>query len=193
MPVDPLRDSNGKIVPHDHPEILDEHHVIRHTVPHDLCLDAGMRRLSSGAFSESSDGGMSVDLEAWMRPDGLEPLHYVTDPTHGAVRLNVGELRKLGFQVGWDPDSGHNYHGAVWGIAGSKQRRLVQKVAATVKRVEGEDATTLEAVPVFADNGAVSLFDIYVLEPARRTWIGSRRTLIQCRDAYEAYCRANRS
>jgi hypothetical protein len=191
MPVDPPRDANGKIVPHNHSEIFDEHHVIRRTVPLDLCDDARRRRLSSGAFSESSDGGMSVDLEVWMRADGLEPLHYATDPTHGAVRLNVGELRRLGFQVGWDPDGGHRHHGAVWGIGpGSKRKKRVQKIATTIRRAEGEDARTLEAIPVFAADGSISAFEVYVLEGPNRTNIGSRTTLVECREAYEAYCRA---
>lgn len=139
MPVDPCRDQQGKIVAHDHPEILNEHHVIRHTVPRDLCLDGGVMRLASGAFSESSGGGMSVDIEEWMIRDGVDPLNYVTDPTHGAVRLNVGELRKLGLQVGWDPDDAHPYHGGVWGIGnGSKRKRRVQKLATTLRLANGE-------------------------------------------------------
>jgi hypothetical protein len=139
MPVDPPRDQQGRIVPHDHPEILNEHHVIRHTLPQDLCPDDGRMRLASGAFSESSGGGMSVDIEEWMLAAGLDSLHYVTAPTHGAVRLNVGELRKLGFQVGWDPDDAHPHHGGVWGIGnGSKRKRKILRLAITVRMVKGE-------------------------------------------------------
>ena len=139
MPVDPRRDQQGIIVAHDHCEILDGHHVIRHTVPRDLYNDGGVMRLASGAFSESTGGGMSVDIEEWMIADGLLPLNYVTDPTHGAVRLNVGELRKLGLQVGWDPDNAHPHHGGVWGIGnGSKRKRRVQKLAITLKLAKGE-------------------------------------------------------
>src|SRR5258706_13915460 len=124
MPKPPPRDQHGKIVPHDHPDILDEHYVIRHATPQDLCDDDGGRRLSSGAFSESEGGGMSVDIEEWMKVDGLDPLHYMTDPTHGAVRLKVGDLRKQKLQVGWDPDNTHPHHGGVWGIGnGSKRKR----------------------------------------------------------------------
>lgn len=124
-----------------------------------------------------------------MRADGLDPLHYLIDPAHGAVRMNVGELRQLGFHVGWDPDDAPSHHGAVWGI-GSKRRR-VHKIATTVKRVDGEDATTLETVPVYNADWTASLFDMYVLGNGDRTWIGSRRTLRQCRDAFEGYCKAN--
>ena len=119
---------------------------------------------------------MSVYIEEWMKADGLNPLHYLLDPTHGAVRMNVGELRQLELQVGWDPDGAPPHHGAVWGIGnGSKRKRRVQRVASTVKTVEGEDATTMETVPVFNTDFSVSLFDMYVLGNGKRTWIGSRR------------------
>ncbi len=141
MPAPPPRDAERRIVAHDHPDILDSHHVIRHTTPNDLHKDAdGTVRLSSGTFSESSDGGMSVDIEEWLVADGLDPLHYVLDQRHGAVRLDVGRLRELGFQVGWDPDHGHSCHGAVWGIGnGSKRKRRILQIAIRVRRCEGED------------------------------------------------------
>ena len=104
--------------------------------PRDLCPNGtGGKRLSSGAFTESSDGGMSVDIESWMIADGLGQLHYVTDASQGAVRLNVGELRKLGLKVGFDPDGGHQHHGSVWGLGGPKQRRRVAALALTSKRL----------------------------------------------------------
>src|SRR5437016_5512431 len=104
-PVAPPRDPAGIVQPHDHPDILNSHYVIRHTTPNDLVkdVDTGAARISSGAYSESSEGGMSVDIEEWMLAEQLDPLHYVIDPTHGATRINVGELRALGFKVGWDP------------------------------------------------------------------------------------------
>jgi hypothetical protein len=220
MPTPPPRDQHGNIIPHDHPEILDEHHVIRHTVPRDLSDDGNGKRLGSGAFSESTGGGMSVDIEEWMKADGLDPLHYVTDPTHGAVRLNVGELRKQGLKVGWDPDNAHRHHGGVWGIGnGSKGKRRIRELATTLKRAEGETlpiprrnpaaqaqseaarartsatpASTktvfqFETVGIRGAHGTIELYDIYVTEGGRRTWIGSRRTLAQCEEAFGAYCR----
>ena len=140
MRANPPRNQQGTIVPHDHPDISDDHYVIRHTNPNDLCPDgAGGSRLASGAFSESSEGGMSVDIEDWAVADGLDSLHYVTDPTNGAVRIRVGELRKQGFQVGWHPDDAHPHHGLVWGIGnGSKRKRRVKAIAQTVRKVLGE-------------------------------------------------------
>ena len=136
MPADPLRDAQGKVISHDHVDIRDEHHVIRHTTPNDL--HPHEKRLASGAFSESTGGGMSVDIEEWMVADGLDALHYVTDPSHGAVRISVGELRRLGFKVGWDPGH-HPHHAAVWGIGnGSSRRRKVKALAVTIRKAIGE-------------------------------------------------------
>jgi hypothetical protein len=141
MPVPPPRDAQGRVVPHDHQDILNEHHVIRHTTRRDIVFDGqGGTRLGSGAFSESDTGGMSVDIEEWMIADGLTALHYVTEPTDGAVRISVVALRTLGFQVGWDPDGGHPHHGLVWGIGnGSKRKRRIANIAQTIKKAQGED------------------------------------------------------
>jgi hypothetical protein len=165
---------------------------------------------------------MSVDIEEWMTVAGLDPLHYITDPRYGAVRLKVGDLRRQKLQVGWDPDNAHPHHGGVWGIGnGSKRKRRVLEVATSLKRVEGETlpiprrtaeaqaqseaalarksatvptpvetgtAAQLETVAIPAADGTISLYDIYVVEEDRRTWIGSRRTLAQCQHAFEAHC-----
>ena len=137
MPVErqpPVRDSVGEIVAHDHPEIHDVEHVIRHIMPNEMVQDAnGGKRLSSGAFSESTGGGMSVDIEAWVIADGLSSLNYLGGPPEGAVRLNVGALRQLGLKVGWDPDHGHTHHGAVWGIKGTSTRRKIRDFAEIIR------------------------------------------------------------
>lgn len=140
MPAPPPRDQNGVIVAHDHAEILNEHHVIRHIVPpHDLHPDQTTKvvRVASGAYSESSTGGMSVDILEWMVADGLHSTYYLADPDVGATSLRVGELRALGLQVGWNPDSGHKHHGEVWGINSSKRKRI-SRIAVTVRKAAGE-------------------------------------------------------
>jgi hypothetical protein len=141
MPSPPPREESGKIVPHNHPDIHDDHHVIRHIVPpHDLHPDptTNVTRVSSGAYSESGGGGMSVDILEWMIADGLYDLYYLSDDTEGATSLRVGDLRDLGLMVGWDPDGGHPQHGAVWGIANSSKRRRIAKLAVTIKKADGE-------------------------------------------------------
>jgi hypothetical protein len=138
----PPRDADGNVLPHDHPEILNSEHVIRHTKPQDVVPDSepGKKRLGSGAYSESSDGGMSVDHEEWLIADHLTALNYVTDLRDGATRLTVGELRALGFQVGWDPLPENPHHCAVWGIGnGSKRKKRIHKIGKTVRKAEGED------------------------------------------------------
>jgi hypothetical protein len=97
------------------------------------------------APERSASGLLEIELASgtwvgWMIADGLESLHYVIDDTHGAVRLCVGDLRKLGLKVGWDPHPDNPHHGAVWGIGnGSKRkRRVAALVVATLRKALGE-------------------------------------------------------
>lgn len=141
MRARPPRDTSGKIVEHDHAEISNDAYVLRHIVPpQDLHAEPGTSivRVSSGAYSESSDGGMSVDILSWMNEDGLDDCHYLEDDKIGATKIRVGDLRAAGFKVGWDPDGGHPHHGAVWGISQTKQRRRIMKAAVTVRKAAGE-------------------------------------------------------
>jgi hypothetical protein len=141
MRTPPLKDAQGKIIPHNHPEIRDDHHVIRHITIRDLHREGEGKRVASGAYSESGDdiGGMSVDIEEWMIEDGLDSLHYVVNSTDGARRIEVGELRRLGFQVCWVPEPGNPHHGAVWGIGnGSKRKKRIAKIAGLVRKADGE-------------------------------------------------------
>jgi hypothetical protein len=80
---------------------------------------------------------MSVDIEDWMTAAGLDRLHYVADPTHGAVRLNVGELRAAGLKVGWDPDGGHRFHGAVLGAEQPQPQEKMQQARSPDKKRTG--------------------------------------------------------
>jgi len=90
MRSQPEKNAEGLVIPHDHPEILPEYHVIRHITNHHLHPDStsGIVRVASGAYSESSEGGMSVDIEEWMLQDGLDSTYYIKNPAYGAVRLN---------------------------------------------------------------------------------------------------------
>jgi hypothetical protein len=139
MPAAPPRDLNGNIEPHDHADILDNDYVLRHITPRDLHYDAAksVTRVASGAYSESSEGGMSVDILRWMAQDGLDECFYLADETVGAAKILVRDLRALGLLVGWDPDSGHCHHGAVWGVR-QKVRRKIAHLAVTVRKAEGQ-------------------------------------------------------
>ena len=133
MPLKPLHDANGNVVPHDHEEILDAHGVIRrvsieqHVVPDEKSPTG--RRLSTMLFQPSSglNGGLSVDLQNEIECAGLDPKEYVkTPPFFGAVRITAGQFRSEGFQVGADPTPDNPHHGEVWGsFSKGKKNRLL--------------------------------------------------------------------
>jgi hypothetical protein len=132
LPLQPPRDANGNVVPHDHPEILNEHGVIRrvseeHIVDDEKCPTG--RRISTMLFRASSgpNGGMSVDLQNEIEKDGHNATLYVTTPRFfGSVRLQACEYRGLGFLVGADPNPTNEYHGEVWGtFTKGKQNQLL--------------------------------------------------------------------
>lgn len=115
----PLRDSDGTVIPHDHNEILNEHEIIRRISDQYLVIDSTGKRISSSmAFKASSgkNGGMSIDLKYQIEQAGLDAKKYVTTPKWiGSVLLKVSDIRNLGFQVGYDPSRHNKYHGEVWG------------------------------------------------------------------------------
>jgi hypothetical protein len=141
MPQAPPSDQSGTL-PHNHAEISDEDYVIRYITPNDLHTEPnGIVRVASGAYSESSDahGGMSVVHEGWCQAASIDVMQFAKEPTHGAVRLKVGDLRAAGFQVGYDPLPSNVHHCAVWGIGnGSPRKRRVHRLAQTVKKCTGE-------------------------------------------------------
>ncbi|MFC7290700.1 hypothetical protein [Hirschia litorea] len=126
----PLKDGDGRIIPHDHPEIADCQNVIRR-VPEQWKVQRadGTYRLSSMAFKSSTDE-MSVDLEWWLKEDGIDPESFVITPRWiAAILWRVQEVRDLDFKVGYDPIAGGSnenvYHGEVWGRSSkSKQNAL---------------------------------------------------------------------
>ncbi|MBB4583067.1 hypothetical protein GGE45_005431 [Rhizobium aethiopicum] len=131
----PPLDKNGDVVPHDHPEILDAHGVLRRISPYHFVKDekapAG-RRLSSLAFQASSgeNGGMSVDLENSILEAGHDPRQYVVQPPFiGAVRFTAKGLRNLGFKVGYHPVPGNDHHGEVWGEFTSAKKKQLMALA----------------------------------------------------------------
>jgi hypothetical protein len=144
LPLSPPRDEDGHVVPHNHPEILAGHGVIRRISDEYIVFDEKIlgQRISSMAFRASTarNGGMSVDLQNEIEKAGLDAKKYVTTPRwFGSVRFEAGQLRNEGFMVGADPiealpgaetrvgvDS-NPYHGEVWGnFTKGKQRRLLQ-------------------------------------------------------------------
>jgi hypothetical protein len=134
-------DAAGKTLPHDHAEIGPDDFLIRYTTPNDLHYDEAttMNRVTSGAYTEATDGGMSTLHHGWMTEAGLEIMHYAKQPMFGAVRLRVGDLRTIGLKVGYDPQPDNPHHCAVWGLSSGSRRKRVQRLAQTVKKCQGED------------------------------------------------------
>ncbi len=137
MPLaQPPLDLDGSVKPHDHEEILGEHGVIRRISPYHVVDDEKApqgRRISSFAFQASNgpDAGMSVDLENSIVEAGLNPKEYVIQPPFiGAVRFQAGDLRGLGFKVGYDPLPDNPHHGEVWGSFTSAKKKALVQVAA---------------------------------------------------------------
>jgi hypothetical protein len=127
----PPRDKDGKVIPHNHAGIGSLDGIIRRITEQYIVTEAnGRRRLSSMAFSPSSDldGGMSVDLQVQIEKAGLDCREYLNTTAAqciGAIRFEAGALREKNFQVGFDPMPLNPYHGEVWGQFTSRMKRQI--------------------------------------------------------------------
>lgn len=138
----PPRDANGAVIPHDHAEILPGHRVIRRIPENWIDRKGPKPRISSQAYKPSSgpNGGMSIDLEQSIIDAGLVPGEFVTNPRWvGAVIFNVGDLRNLGFRVGYDPLDENPHHGEVWGNFSRANQRSLSQICAWLIQIEGVD------------------------------------------------------
>lgn len=123
----PPLDADGKVVPHDHEEILPPDVLIRRISTHHI----KNQRISSMAFQESTDGtGMSVDVEKLIVEAGSDPREFVTSTEFFcSVQFTAEALRGEGLQVGYYPIPSNPYHGAVWGIATRGQMNRLRRLA----------------------------------------------------------------
>lgn len=144
-PIPPPRDKNGEVLPHNHSQVADQDRVIRRISDQFIAPDEKSpsgKRISSMAFQPSTDGskGMSVDLEAFMIADQIDPRRFVTTPRFmGSVFFSTGTLRGDGLLVGYEPIDGNPYHGGVWGsFTKGKQRKLLKSSQWYVK-IDGVD------------------------------------------------------
>jgi hypothetical protein len=127
------RNPSGYTEPHDCENRIPDESFILRSIPKIHLKDAenGMRRLSKGAFSGSSEKrdptmGMSSSGQAMMKEDDI-PNDEALKPGHGAlVRLPVGELRRLGLQVGVDRNDDNPYHVQVWGIKKNHRTKILR-------------------------------------------------------------------
>jgi len=143
LPLNPQIGADGRIIPHDDPEIAAESWLIRHINPDvHVCEDEnlGRRRISSAAFSATTgdpDYGMSVDLGQLLVGAGLSEDARVP-PGFGAVRLRVARVRVLALRIGSDPTLGaHAQHGQVWDVKSTKRSKIRQIVEGWVVELIG--------------------------------------------------------
>lgn len=107
--------------PYDEEDIQADHNIIRRINPDQHVVWDGnhdCRRVSSKAFTPSSgeNGGMSVDIEAKIMDDEIDPRKYVTNPIFTAsVAFLASAARTRNLWVGYDPLPENPYHGEVWG------------------------------------------------------------------------------
>jgi hypothetical protein len=132
MPLQPPpHDADGNIVPHDHPEIFAADILIRRISAQYITGQDGNRRISSMAFSCSSDGtGMSVDIAKLIEEVGSDPRAYVTNDTYFcSVQFTASSVREGDLQAGYYPLPSNPFHGAVWGITTRSQKNRLRRLA----------------------------------------------------------------
>ena len=128
----PPKDADGYVEPHDDPrEIPDDSYVVRRIHRDWLKPISGNRReLSKGAFAPSSKGrdlyqGMSVDILDRLNDDGVNPASRLNSNQEAAVIIRVGDLRRLGLEIGPDPTQDNDkYHASVWGVRGTHKKKI---------------------------------------------------------------------
>lgn len=141
----PPRDDLGRVAPHDHPHISDDHCIIRGISEHHIARDKNPPRLKSSLYQTSTYGdspGMSVDHEPSMRIDNIDlEARYRNGNWLGAVALNVGFLRGLGLRIGYNPIPGNSYHCEVWGNITASLKREIQENATWFVPIDGINLT----------------------------------------------------
>jgi hypothetical protein len=120
----------GKVAPHDHPGILNEHELIRgvpelHYVPD----GKGGRKLSSALFEAdaANDEGISFNLKTHLEADQIDPVNFTHQRGNfvAVAIVPVNTVRAANMQVGYDPEPDNAYHAQAWGLAPKGKRRQI--------------------------------------------------------------------
>lgn len=129
MPLNPVTDEQGNVVPHDDAGLRTDSLLIRHINPaQHVYFDENLNRarVASSAFSATSGDphyGMSVDL-AQLLEETSQPHAAMVPSGFGAVSLRVSDVRALSLQVGSDPVEGNEFHGQAWGVKTTTRKKL---------------------------------------------------------------------
>jgi hypothetical protein len=107
---------------------------------------------------------------------------------HGSDLMQLDQGRAFGWDPPWWEEREMNTD--LWGLMQTGARNWL--LAAPLKTPSAADTQPSESpdhefVPVFNRYGGIDLYDIYTHETGERTWIGSRRTLEQCKDSLRAH------
>lgn len=110
-----------------------EYRVIRtiRSPDHVVKDSTGKWRLSSGAYSPTDDGLVSIDLEQLLVEDELDALfmYPALDRNVAAASHSVLSLRELNLDVVHDPMPRNWYHGGISGISTKAIQRKLAKSA----------------------------------------------------------------
>lgn len=137
----PPRDEHGRVVPHDHDQILNDDYVVRGISEHEIARNKNPPRLKSSLYQTSTIGdppGMSVDHKPSMQTDNvIMETRYRGGKWLGAVLLNVGFLRGLGLQIGYSPIPDNPYHCEVFGNITGSLKKEIRDNASWIVPIEG--------------------------------------------------------
>lgn len=143
------RDKEGRIAPHDHPELAGAARIIRR-IHDDFVVDdhePGAQRLSTALFKHrSKTGHLSFDSENCIIAKDREPADYVTDHKFfGAVIISVDNLRSVDpatkvedqWRIGMVPVEGNDCHAGLWGKITEGQSKAIQRLSEWLVDIPG--------------------------------------------------------
>jgi hypothetical protein len=151
------RDEDGRISPHDHPELAGAARIIRR-IHVDYVVDdhePGSQRLSTALFKHrSKTGHLSFDSENCILAKDREPADYVTDHKFfGAVIISVEDIRSVDsataandrWKIGMVPVDGNDCHAGLWGRITESQARAIQQLSDWLVPIPNVTKLELEA------------------------------------------------
>jgi hypothetical protein len=129
-------------------QLQPEYQVVR-TIrsPDHVVKDAatGRWRISSGAYSPTDDGLVSIDLEQLLAQDNLNALfmYPALDRNVAATSHKVANLRALHLDAVHDPMPKNWYHGGISGISNKAIQRKLAKSALELSPIDQVEAQRL--------------------------------------------------